>query len=52
MKKCKCYRKPKHLPYGSIRKKYWCSACDMNLVNPINKKAERQKAKRQIRKGE
>ena len=41
---------PKRKPYGGQRKKHWCPYCDMDLVNPVNKKAERQKAKKDIKK--
>lgn len=52
-KPCSCIKKPKQLPYGSRRGKYWCFGCDANLVGdyvvkPI-KKSERQKAKKLIK---
>ena len=50
MKSCKCFRRRKHLAYGQTKGKYWCDGCDANQVNTINKSAERQKAKREIRK--
>lgn len=42
-----CSHKPKRVPYGSKRKMFWCSNCDRDLVNPVNKKRERQKAKKE-----
>lgn len=42
--------RPKKIPYGGKRKKFWCSYCDMDLVNPVNKKAERQKTKKSLDK--
>jgi len=50
-KKCSCFRKRKHLAYGSIpTKNNWCLGCDANIVPDINKKRERQKTKRTIKK--
>lgn len=42
--------RPKRLPYGGQRKKFWCFSCDCDLVNPVNKKKTRQSAKKQIQK--
>jgi hypothetical protein len=44
-----CKRKPKQKPYGKVRTKIWCPYCDRNLITPVNKKAERQKAKKDIK---
>ena len=50
----KGHKKPKKLPYGATKGKYWCGACDTELVSswdkPI-KKTARQKAKKEIRHG-
>ena len=46
----KGHRKPKRIPYGQKRAMHWC-VCDTDLVPPEpNKKRERQKVKREIRK--
>lgn len=49
----KGHRKPKSIPYGGAKGKYWCLACDADLVpayhKPI-KKTERQRAKSKIKK--
>jgi hypothetical protein len=42
--------RPKQLPYGSQKGKFWCSSCDMDLVSSVNKKKERQKSKKEIDK--
>ena len=44
-----CGSKPKKLPYGSKRGKHWCSKCDCDLVTPVSKKRERQRAKKEIK---
>lgn len=36
------------IPYGGVRVKVWCSICDMDMVSPVSKKKERQKAKKEI----
>ena len=41
-----CGRKPKHLPYGSKRKAFYCSKCDRGHSKGVTKKSERQKAKK------
>ncbi len=44
-------RKRKHLAYGSKPvKNNWCLGCDANIVPSINKKKERQKVKKEIKK--
>lgn len=55
-KKPYTHRKPRKLPYGATRGKYWCHCCDAALVpewkgsKPKNiKKRERQRAKREIK---
>ncbi len=53
----KGHRRSKRRPYGSRRGLYWCWGCDAEVVpdsfgphpKPI-KKAERQRAKREIKK--
>lgn len=45
-----CGHKPKRRPYGSKRTKFWCSKCDRDLVGSVNKKRERQKGKRKLKK--
>lgn len=52
----KGHKLPKRRPYGATRGQYWCWGCDHEVVpewfgahpKPI-KKAERRKAKKQIR---
>ena len=47
---CSCKgHSPKHIPYGSKRSKGWCG-CDKHLVCDVNKRAHRQKIKKEIRK--
>ena len=41
-------RKPKKIPYGSKKGRYYCSFCDMGASNGVSKKRERQKAKKEI----
>lgn len=42
---------PKQLPYGAKRTRSWCDNCDAAYVPPLpNKKRERQRAKKQIKK--
>lgn len=53
MHKCN-HRIPKKLPYGATKGKYWCKACDADLVSewrdkPIKKKI-RQQTKKLIKK--
>ena len=51
----KGHRKPRKLPYGATRGKYWCGRCDADLVpewrtKPSTlKKKERIKAKKFIK---
>jgi len=46
---CKNEKRPKHLAYGQkYNKGVWCSLCDAHFKKVINKKAERQKSKREI----
>jgi hypothetical protein len=47
---CKCSGKPKKIPYGAKKKQEWCRRCDCRLVTIVNKGAERQKAKKQLKK--
>ena len=47
---CSCGKKPKKIPYGSKRVKFWCGKCDAGLVSSISKKRERQKVKKEIKK--
>ena len=50
---CKGYRrKSKRTPYGLQKhdKSGWCLGCDSNKTQEVNKKAERQKTKRNIKK--
>lgn len=44
------HRKPKKLPYGATKGKYWCVFCDCDLVaewrtKPIKKKARQESKK-------
>lgn len=45
-----CGGRPKKIPYGSKKGKFWCSKCDRAHANGVNKKKERQRAKRNIGK--
>ena len=50
-KKCPgCEKNRKHLAYGQKKSKgmIWCSYCDAGHEDDINKKAERQKTKKEI----
>ena len=48
-------KKPRILPYGATRGRYWCWGCDAEVVpswtKPI-KKTERQRAKKAIKSGD
>ena len=44
-----CGKKPKSIPYGGIRTKFWCGKCDCGHALEVNKKRERQKAKKEIK---
>ncbi len=49
-KKCKVCKRPKSIAYGQkYDKGNWCLGCDAAFAPVINKKHERQKAKREIR---
>ena len=52
----KGHKKPKKLPYGATKGRFWCWRCDADLVPEwygprpkAIKKRERQKARRDIR---
>ena len=50
MRCSKGHKQPKKLPYGAVRSKCWCVACDGALIPPEpNKKRERKKAKDEIK---
>jgi len=50
-KKCKLNKKRKHLAYGQKHNGYsWCPICDLHLIPSINKKSERQKVKKEVKK--
>jgi hypothetical protein len=43
-----CGHKPKKIPYGSKRTRYYCFNCDLGTSTLVNKKRERRKAKQTI----
>jgi hypothetical protein len=45
-----CGHKPKKIPYGSKKGKFWCSTCDAGHANGISKKRERSSASKLIKK--
>ena len=50
MKKCKCLKKRKHLPYGTKALTSYCIICDRGPHLDVSKNGERDKAKRAIKK--
>lgn len=52
MRCSKGHRRPKKLPYGAKKGRYWCIDCDAELVpSRPSKTRERQKAKKEIKDG-
>tara|TARA_R100001086_G_C11840641_1_gene259013 strand:- start:2369 stop:2557 length:189 start_codon:yes stop_codon:yes gene_type:complete len=47
---CGTKRSRKRKPYGLKGKHSWSYCCDMTLLSDVNKKNERQKAKKEIKK--
>jgi len=41
--------RPKSIPYGAVRTKFWCRTCDRDLVSKVNKSRERQKSKQALK---
>ena len=50
MKKCKCLKKRKHLPYGTKALTSYCIICDSGPHLDVSKSGARDKAKRAIKK--
>lgn len=44
-----CGSKPKSVPYGAKRTKFWCFKCDRGHASEVNKKSVRSKTKKEIK---